>query len=181
MLLASLVWACGEESPPGGGGSGAAIQPLAKADGWRDGLTDSAMNPFGLVEIAYDSATAEVVWQENVPDGLPERDGRPTEPGRYGSLESVDFGTHAVVVWSSGQSGSCPGWLADIRTDADGTVEIETGDDGSTCTADYRPYRLVLAVALDRLPERDQLPASSVTVDGRTGGAGSVDAYPTGG
>lgn len=183
VLLTTVVGACGEESPPGGGGGSdtAAIQPLAKADGWRDGLAESSFNLFGLVEVAYDRGTAELAWQENVPDGLPEQDGRPTEPGRYGNLESVDFGTHAVVVWSSGQSGSCPGWLADIRTNPDGAVELETDQDGSTCTDDYNAYRMVYAVALDRLPEPEQLPVSTVIVDGRSGGASSlIDAYPTG-
>lgn len=185
MLLAALA-ACGESPPDGSGGDGGAgrpaVQPLAKADGWRAGLTGDL--GFAVVEVAYDSDGAERAWRENVPGDLPERDGQPAEPGRYGDFGSVDFDTHAIVVWSSGQSGSCPGWLADIRTGADGTVEVETGVDmrgGDACTDDYHPYRMVLAVERERLPDPEQLPATAVTVDGRSSGAGSlVAAYPAG-
>lgn len=186
MLLAPLV-ACGGSSPGGsgraGGADGPAVRPLAKADGWRPGLAVDL--GFGVVEVAYDPDSAEGAWQENVPADLPERDGQPGEPGRYGDLGSVDFDTHAIVVWSSGQSGSCPGWLADIRTGADGTVELETGVDmrgGNACTDDYHQYRMVLAVERSRLPDPDQLPVTTVIVDGRSSGAGSlVAAYPAGG
>lgn len=187
MMLLALLAACGGSSPDGsdgsggaGGANGPAVQPLAKTDDWRPGLAQDL--GFGVLEIAYDRETADRAWQENVPGDLPERDGQPAEPGRYGDLGSVDFDTHAIVVWSSGQSGSCPGWLADIRTGADGTVELETGVDmrgGNACTDDYQPYRMLLAVERDRLPGPDQLPVTTVIVDGRSSGAGSlVAAYP---
>lgn len=155
------------------------MRPLAKADGWRAGLADSL--GFGVVEIAYDRDSADRAWQENVPGDLPERDGQPAEPGRYGDPDSVDLDTHAIVVWSSGQSGTCPGWLADIRTGADGTVELETGVDmqgGTACTDDYRQYRMVLAVDRERLPDPDQLPITTVIVDGRSGAGSLIAAYP---
>lgn len=180
-LAMMLLAACGGSSPDGSGGAGGAngpaVQPLAKTDDWRPGLPYDL--GFGVVEIAYDRETADRAWQENVPGDLPERDGQPAEPGRYGDLGSVDFDTHAIVVWSSGQSGSCPGWLADIRTGADGTVELETGGDMGACTADYHAYRMLLAVERDRLPGPDKLPVTTVIVDGRSSGAGSlVAAYP---
>jgi hypothetical protein len=163
--------------------AGSEAGPLAKADGWREGLVErfDGDMPFALVEIAFDRATAELAWAENVPDGLPRRDGRPEQPGRYGDLDAVDFSTHAVVVWSSGQSGTCPAWLADIST-RDDAVEIHTAQSGQICTDDYRPYRMLLAVERDRLPDPDEFPVSNVIVDGRSGGSPSlVDRYPAGG
>jgi nucleotide-binding universal stress UspA family protein len=135
---------------------GGPVRPLAKASGWRDDglLGDSS----ALVEIAYDRETAERAWDENVPEGLPEREGDPVEDGLYGTLDDVDFERQAVVVWSAGQSGSCPGWLADIETSGD-EVRAEHGSAGAgACTDDYNPYRMVLAVDLDRLPPPGDLP-----------------------
>lgn len=67
------------------------------------------------------------------------------------------------MVWSSGESGSCPGWLADVRTDTDGTVHLERDSAGGPiCTGDYNPYRMMLAVDRDRLPPRDALPTDDV-------------------
>lgn len=132
------------------------VGPLAKVSGWRD--RDLLGEAYALVEIADDRETAERAWEENVPAGLPEREGDPTEEGVYGSLDAVDFERQAVVVWSAGQSGSCPGWLADIEV-VDGRVAVEHGTAGAgACTADYNPYRMVLAVDRDRLPEAADLP-----------------------
>lgn len=159
------------------------VRPLSKADSWRDGLWEGFESrgeepPYALIEIAYDRAAAERAWAENVPPGLPERSGRPDADGRYGELDDVDFSRQAVVVWSSGQSGTCPGWLADVRT-VDGVVQVTTDQRGSACTDDYRTYRMVLAVSRDRLPEQGELPTTEVLVDGRDLHWGSqVRAYP---
>jgi hypothetical protein len=143
------------------------IIPLAKAAGWRDGFGE-ADNVNGVIEIAFDADTAERAWRDNVPADLPEGDGVPAEPAIYHQLDWVDFEEQAVVVWSSGESGTCPAWLADVDTGADGRVEVEVSDTAQLaearggapvmCTMDYRPYRMVLAVDRDRLPDPDDLP-----------------------
>lgn len=140
----------------------APVVPLAKADRWRDGLRPEDLDhPFGVIEIAFDRETAERAWSDNVPADLPQGDGAPIEPGRWGSLDEVDFGTQAVVVWSSGESGSCRGWLTGIDT-ADGKVWVETDGGAMVCTDDYNQYRMVLAVDRDRLPDPGDLPTDRV-------------------
>jgi hypothetical protein len=179
VMLLVLLAACADTWSPGS----SAVQPLAKADGWRDGLVDhfDGNEPFGLVEIAYDRATAERAWADNVPEALPERSARPEDPGRYGGLDDIDFASHALVVWSSGQSGSCPEWLADVRTRDDGGIEVRTRQRGGACTDDYNRYRMVLAVSLSRLPGVEALPTSDVVVDGHTSGWQSLAVpYPSG-
>jgi hypothetical protein len=180
-----LVAACGATDGTGdGGGQPAAgdLQPLSKATGWRDGLIeDFDEQPYALVEIAFDQETAERAWEQNVPDGLAQRSGAPEEDGHYGALEGVNFDTHAVLVWSAGQSGSCPGWLAGIDTDDAGVVEVTTGVRGDVCTDDYNAYRMVVAVERDRLPDPAWLPVTDVLIDGQALAASSlVDAYPAG-
>lgn len=152
------------------------VQPLAKVDGWRFEPFHPEV-PFGLVEVAYDRDSAEQAWRENVPEDLGEGDSAEGKPGRYGSLDDVDFSAQVLVVWHSGQSGSCPSWLAGIETDG-AAVTIERGEhvpqDG--CTDDYNPYRMVVAVAADRLPEPGLLPTEDVVIDTITDGR--VSAYP---
>lgn len=160
----------------------AAVEPLVKADGFRDDLEIEDV-PWALLEIAYDRQTAERAWEQNVPDDLPERGGQPAEPGRYGDFAQVDFDRQALVVWHAGQSGTCPAWLDDVNTDAAGDVHVEidtTAEEGEFCTDDYRGYRMVLAVDRDRLPDPDQLPRDTIRddhpVDRRHDGR--VTAYP---
>lgn len=143
------------EPPPAPIGEG--LAPLAKASGWREDL-GSVGTPFAVLEVAFDRATAERAWRDNVPDDLDtRRDDLPAEPGRYGDLDAVDFDRQALVVWSSGESGSCAEWVADIDT-VDGTVRVQRGATAQTCTSDYNPYRMVLAVDRDRLPQPGDLP-----------------------
>jgi hypothetical protein len=143
------------------------VVPLAKVEGWRSGFEHAEM-PFAVMEIAQDADTAELAWRENVPDGLPPGEGVPDEFGLYGDLAAVDFDRQAVVVWSSGESGTCPAWLFDVRTRDDGAVELEQRDTTSLveedvmCTMDYRPYRMVLAVDRDLLPDAAELPTEDV-------------------
>lgn len=92
----------------------------------------------------------------------------------------MHFDSHAVVVWSSGQSGTCPGWLADVGVEGN-TVHVETGEHvaGHGCNDDYNPYAMVVAVPRSRLPEASLLPTADVIVDGRSHGLESiVDLYP---
>src|SRR5690625_239637 len=96
LMLAGCSW------PPG-----SSVETLAKVDGWRGGY--EAAEPFAVLELAYDDTTARTLWRENVPDGLPDRDGDPLEQGVYGDLADVDLDRQVVGLVSTGQSGSCPG------------------------------------------------------------------------
>ena len=175
---------------------GSALRPLAKMDRWSRHFAEmwKSEHLTAAVEIAYDRPTAELAWDELAADGLPPREGKPRKPGLYAPLDSVDFATEAVVVWSSGQSGTCPSWVANIATDA-GRIAVTTQDtsdipkrpvkvekgtfSGTLCTDDYRSYSMLLAVDLDRLPEASELPTDAVTVNGGSYGTGSVAAaYP---
>jgi hypothetical protein len=112
------------------------------------------------------------------------RSGRPLRPGIYGDPAGVDFATEVLVVFSSGQSGTCPGWLAGIDVDDTGTVRITTGRHvaSGVCTDDYRHYRMVLAVSRDLVPAEHDLPTDDVLVDGQVLGTGSlVRQYPSAG
>lgn len=176
FLLSSLRDAPGDGRPPVGTGKiSEPVVPLAKAEGWRP--TADPPLPFGLVEIAYEQETAERAWDENVPADLVEREGEPAEPGLYGNPDDVDFDTHALIVWSSGQSGICPGWLEDVTTSEEQIVTVRTGvhAPGNACTDDYNPYRMVLAVSRDRLPAAEDLPAEA---DIDYGISGVAVAYP---
>lgn len=137
------------------------VVPLVKAHGWRESLDRDWS---ALVEIAYDRATAATAWADNVPDDLPVADRDDAEPGVYASLADVDFAQQAVVVWSAGESGSCPQWLGDIRTDdGGGTIHLNRDTAGGpVCTEDYTPYRMLVAVDRDRLPHPDRLPTDDV-------------------
>lgn len=151
-------------SPPGAASS---VVPLAKVDGWR-AETDPQIDAFGVLEVAYDQQTAEQLVADNVPTDLPHHTGDPTDPGRYGDLADVDLETQVVALWSSGQSGSCPGWIDDVRTADDGAVTVrraeDSGPDGA-CTDDYRPYRLVVAVSRDDVPAAADLPIRDASID----------------
>lgn len=139
------------------------VVPLAKASGWRAELRPIG-SPYAVLEIAPDKAAAERAWRENVPDTLPGRTGVPDKPGVYRELSEVNFDEYALVVWSSGESGTCPEWIADLYTTDDGTVAVELGATSSTgvCTRDYRAYRMMLAVDRDRLPDRTDLPTDKI-------------------
>ncbi len=151
------------------------VRPLAKVQGWRDDLADDIASPFALVEIAYDQQGAEQAWADNVPGDLQPAHGNEGGHGLYGGLDELDIDEQALLVWSSGESGSCPGWLDEIDIADDGTVRLQRGQAGAgACTDDYNPYRMILAVDRQRLPEAAELPTTNVTgvPDGR------VSAYP---
>ena len=152
---------------------------MAKAIDWRTELARALQHapPFGVLEIAFDQATAEQAWRENVPSDSVARDGEPFEPGRYGSLDDVDFATQAVVVWSSGESGWCPEWLSDVATERK-RVRLTVTANGDSCTDAYNHYRMVLAVDRSKLPVRRNLPTIRVTVPGSQATGYAVTAYP---
>ena len=147
------------------------ITVLAKAEGWSPSLEtegESFGDYFAVVEIAYDAETAATAWAATVPAGLEERSGQPREPGRYGAPDAVDFDEQVLVVYSSGESGACPGWLSDIAVEH-GDVLLERGQHvpGNGCTDDYNAYRLLLAVDREKVPAAEELPTERVVVDGR--------------
>lgn len=171
-----------EGSGQGGGERAGVLIPLVKVDGWSPTAVAAFGDdqPFGVVEIAPDRQSAEDAWRELVSEDLARQSGEPREPGLYGSLEDVDFGSHAVVVWSSGESGACPGWIADIYVGR-ATVHIETDEHapGNACSSDYNSYAMLVAVPRHQLPDPSLLPTADVLVDGRSGGLESVvDVYP---
>jgi len=159
--------------------------PLAKADRWRPALEQELGRsdpwPYAVLEIAYSAHAARLAWQQNLPPGQTRRTGLPSLPGMYGSLDDVDMTTQAVVVFSSGQSGSCPDWLADVQVQSSGSVKLTTdaGTHKQPCRMDYREYRLVLAVDRAKLPQETQLPIRSAILNGSVPGNGVlIRTYP---
>jgi hypothetical protein len=169
---------------------GTGVQVLAKADGWRAPLGPSFWSLYGVVEVAYHEAAVAQAWAQNVPADLVRRSGDPTLPGLYGDLADIEFDREALVVYSSGQSSSCPGWLTGLEVTELGTVLITTTARGTwfttvqgkrmgICYADYSGYRMVLSVDRDLLPPISALPTTRVLIDGeRLGGGGLVTTYP---
>ncbi len=162
------------------------VQILAKADGWV--VSQAAIGPFyAVVEVAYDEIAAAQAWENNVPADLAQRSGDPARPGLYGGLEDIDFDREALVVYSSGQSGTCPEWVTGIEFTTEGVVQITTTFKSDAvapggvlaCTADYVPYRIVLAIDRDKLPPISALPTTRVLINGeQLGGGGLVTTYP---
>lgn len=183
-VLLLLLAACGADSggDPDDTPPSDRILTLTKVDSWRTGLAESLDTPFGVLEVAFDRPTAEQAWRENTPADLPDGTLPASEAGRYGDLDEVDFDTHAVVVWSSGQSGSCPSWVGSVHVDEDGALFITTTHaPADACTDDYNPYSQMLAVPRDRLPDQMQLPTSARIIDNvEIGPRALVRAYPTG-
>jgi hypothetical protein len=125
---------------------------------------ESAGPRYLLIEVATGAGVAQQAWDDNVPDGLTQREGAPDQPGVYVPLEEVDLETHAIVVVSSGTSSSCPAWPEDVRL-TDSHVEVDLAADvgaDAACTDDLAPYRAVLAVERDRLPTTDALPIETL-------------------
>jgi hypothetical protein len=139
------------------------VVTLAKADGWRQGFETTSMPGearFAVLELAYDEAAVTALWSAAVPGDLPTASGDPTGAGVYGVPDDVDLADHVLGLWSSGQSGSCPGWLASVATD-DETVRLLEAQDlqgGNGCTDDYNPYSQVVILDRDQVPTQDALP-----------------------
>ena len=185
-LAVVLVVCAGCSAPSVSAEPDTGVQVLAKADGLR-----ALLGGFhGVVEVAYDEGAAAQAWAENVPADLARRFGEPELPGLYGDLADVDFDREVLVVYSSGQSGTCPEWLTGAEVTEQGTVQLTTtstprlfatvhGKRVGLCTADRRDYRLVLAVDRDRLPPISGLPTTRVQFDDEQPfGGGLVTTYP---
>ena len=158
--------------------SDGSVTTLAKADGWRHGFQPSDA-AFGVLEVAYDAATAQALWDSSVTARLPTREGDPAQEGVYGDLADVDFTEEVVALWSSGESGSCPGWVSDVTTRAGGDVVVTRAEDlqgGNGCTADYNPYRTVIVIDRENLPEASALGRG--IVDGSAPLSALVVEYP---
>lgn len=172
LLLAAAVLATTAYSDPLGDlgrvvtGAGG-VRTLTKVDSWREGLLVPERT-YAVLEVAYDADTAQALWDANIPAGLPAADGDPVQQGQYGDLAGVDFTAQAVAVWSSGQSGTCPGWLSTVRTDTDGEVLLTRDESGgrSGCTDDYNTYRTLVVVDRSDLPEPSELASARGTVEG---------------
>jgi len=153
------------ESPPTTVSASAPVRTLAKVEGWRPGLV-TPPDVFSALEIAYDADTAQRMWQENVPVDLAHRRGDPLQFGVYGELGSVDFTDYVVALWSSGQSGSCPGWASAIRSSAGGDLvveeDVETGGN-DVCSDDRRVYRTLIVAARDQVPVISDLGSATST------------------
>ncbi|WP_052665229.1 hypothetical protein [Nitriliruptor alkaliphilus] len=131
------------------------VRTLATVPGWRDDL-----DPLGdgALEIAYDREVAERAFAENVPDDLPRDAGHAAEDGLHADLDTVDWDREVLVIWSGGRSGSCPVWVEDVHLDGDRVAVAVASPSEGACTADFNPFRAVLAVDRDRLPTEDALP-----------------------
>lgn len=150
-------------APAPGSLSGASVVTLAKTDGWRQGLDPTSIPGevgFAVLELAYDDAAATALWSAAVPEDLPTASGDPADAGLHGSLEDVDLAQQVVGLWSSGQSGSCPGALASVATDGRTVQLVETQDlqGGNACTDDYNPYSQVVVLDRDQVPTQETLP-----------------------
>lgn len=169
--------ACG--ALPGLGGSDD-LRTLAKVDGWREGFA-APPDAFAVLEVALDAETAQRMWDENIPAELPEEDGEPRDPGRYGDLADVDLDPSAVALWSGGESGSCPGWVSDVALEDGVVVVTQDADAPRGCSDDYRPFRVLVVVDRSDLPEASALATTQGrTSDTRTPLRVRVAAYPLG-
>jgi hypothetical protein len=132
------------------------VRTLATVSGWREDIEHAGA---GVLEITEDREQGERAHADNVPDGLEPGDGEdPSRDGRHADLDTVDWDTEVIVVWSAGRSGSCPEWVEHVEV-VDGAVEVRTATAAQgACTDDYNPYRAVLAVDAGLLPDTTDLP-----------------------
>lgn len=139
---------------------------LAKVDGWRQGLDRAAIpgeTGFAVFELADDGARARALWSAAVPEGLSAASGIPTSFGIYGAVEDVDLPDHVVGLWSSGQSGSCPGWPGSVDIDGETVtlVQVEDLQCSDLCTDDYNAYSQVVVLDRDQVPPQEALPVDA--------------------
>lgn len=153
-----------QADPPAPASSARSVTTLAKVEGWRGGLEPGDAS--AVLEVAYDRDTAQVLWEENVPGGLPTGTAPAVDPAVYGSIDDVDFPGQVVALYSSGESGSCPALVDDVAT-ALGTVSITTQARGTTCTDDYWAFSTVLVLDAVDLPPEHTLDGTPATVRDR--------------
>lgn len=131
------------------------VRTLATAEGWR---TEFGLGVDERLEVAYDQATGERAFADNVPDDLPAGDGDPWRDALHADLGTVDWDREVVVVWHGGRSGSCPAWVTDVRVEDDAVRVERASPSAGACTTDFNAYRAVLAVPRDAVPPADALP-----------------------
>jgi hypothetical protein len=68
-----------------------------------------------------------------------------------------------IALWW-GSEATCPKSVTDVQLDGRATVEVHTTEVGSTCDDVGIPFRMVLAIDRDRLPDVSQLPGNLVVV-----------------
>ena len=170
-----LLAGCASTTTPADDGATSAIPPadngaapstLAKVDGWRQGLDRAAIPGeagFAVLELAYDEAGARALWSAAVPEGLSATSGTPTSFGIYGVVEDVNLADHVVGLWSSGQSGSCPGWLGSVDSDRETVtlVQVEDPQGSDLCTDDYNAYSQIVVLNRDQVPPSETLPVDA--------------------
>ena len=132
------------------------------------------------LELAVDRDTAALLWDEHVSDDLPRGRGQPFSEGIYGDLDSVDFDRQVVALWW-GTEATCPQAVTDVQSPDSATVELHTTEEDHACLDIGIPFRMVLALDRDHLPDLSDLPVNLVEVtDGRPRDAGTVDLWTKG-
>ena len=154
-----------------GGCSSGTDEPrtLARVDDWRQGARPGGDSP--SLEVAYDATSAQRLWDENVPSALPDREGDPTEEGRYGDLADVDVDDQVVALWSGDQSGGCAQWLSGVsREEAGGVVLSEDGEagPGDACSDVRVLYRTVVVLDRSAVPDEATVATTDATDDDRS-------------
>ncbi len=138
-------------------------------------------NDDASLELAFDRDTAALLWDEHASDDLPRRRGEPFREGIYNDLDSVDFDSQVVALWW-GAEATCPRAVTDVQSPDSVTVELHTTEEDHACLDMEIPFRMVLAIDRDLLPELSELPVNLVVVtDDRPRDAGKVDLWTEGG
>lgn len=123
---------------------------LTKESEWREDPPRSLVEEeyMRLLEIAYDVDTGQRLWDDNGPQS--------TDTNDAGGSElpyEIDYSSQALVVWSAGESGSCPETLEGITTSESGVVvNLSQPGPEESCTEDFNRYRVVAVVNLDSVP-----------------------------
>lgn len=174
--LAATLVACG--SGDGWWGSRTGVVPLAKITAGDGGAPELEFGP--AMQVIDDAQTARRAWEAHVVDGVLRQRGDPDVQGIYRDLDTVSFDRQLVVVWWSSEA-TCPSWVTDVTT-TDGVIEVtEFEDDAQGCLDVGSPYRMLLAVDRDRLPEPADLPARLTVTSGTSTRNGQAVRYPDAG
>ncbi|WP_130650250.1 hypothetical protein [Egicoccus halophilus] len=153
------------------------VQTLAKRYEMPAGSPPVANEEVAVVtlELALDRDTAALLWDEHVPDDLPRRRGKPFDEGIYGNLDGVDFDSQVVALWWGGEA-TCAQAVTDVQLPEPATVELHTTEEAPDCLDMAIPFRMLLAIDRDRLPDPAELPANLAIVrDGHRRNAGQAD------
>lgn len=135
------------------------VRTLVRADG--PPASDPTGSPSALLQLVPEELVETVLVDLGASD-LPPARGVPVDPGVYADVGSVDHAREVLVVWSSGQSGSCGERLRGLRVaQASGTLVDLAGPAtaaGQACTADYRAYRQLVVLRREDFVDPAHLP-----------------------